>query len=261
MMNVILLLLLAFPLQGGKVIVKVGVPMAEFYLDANFVAATDKNGTLIMENFPAGSFSFSIVKKGYKKYDGSFSVREGEDKQLSVTLEKIAEAAKPSGQIGERSEAAAVPREKSQIAVSAAPPVKHPEQAPKQSTATGVPVPSPAPELETSEEPDDSSSIIVPIILLAAGLGAFGIWIWRMKRRRPQVPEADTPPEIDNEERPGDVTVRPAPEFIEELKRREELINAGFVGSKPRTADQESSKEKEIVIVLPKEAFHYEDDK
>ena len=48
--------------------------------------------------------------------------------------------------------------------------------------------------------------------------------------------------------------------FIEQLKRREELLNAGFVASQPRAVNQETM-EKDVVIVLPKEAFRYEADK
>jgi hypothetical protein len=261
MMKVILLILMAFPETGGKVILKVGVPDAEFYLDANFVAVTDKSGTLTMENFPAGSFSFSVKKKGYKQYDGSFTIRDGEDKQLSLRLEKTAEIETQPVQISKNSEAMKALREKPRVSVSAAPPVMQPQQAPKQNTSAGIPVTTSAPAPDASAEPEDSSSATIPIILLAVGLCAFGFWIWKMKHARQQIPVADAPREIENEERAGDVSVRPAPEFIEELKRREELMNAGFVGNKPRTADLESSKEKEIVIVLPKEAFHYEEDK
>jgi hypothetical protein len=261
MMILILLLLMPLPDQGGTVILKAGVPGAEFYLDANFVAVTDKNGILTMESFPAGSFSFSVVKKGYKKYNGSFSIREGEDKQLSLTMEKVAEETESAGQIRENSGSMKPSKEKPRVAVNSSPAVKQPQQAPKQNTAASIPVATPASARPLSEDTDDSSSVFIPIVLLAIGLSALGIWIWKMKQAQPQVPAADTPAEIETGELTGDLSVRPAPEFIEELKRREELINAGFVGSKPRTADQESSKEKEIVIVLPKEAFRYEEDK
>ena len=75
------------------------------------------------------------------------------------------------------------------------------------------------------------------------------------------MPPLDTVSDIDTPQQPTDASNRPDPEFIEELRRREELMNAGFVGSNPRVIDQESMKEKEVVIVLPKEAFRYEEDK
>jgi hypothetical protein len=261
MMILILLLLIPFPEQGGKVVLNAGVSEAEFYLDANFVAVTDKNGTLTMENFPAGSFSFSVMKKGYKKYDGSFSIREGEDKQLSLKLERIAEVEVPPGQIRENPGPIGHSREKSRAAGISSSSVKQPQQASKQNTAAPIPVTSPATPQPSTDEPDGSPSFLIPVVLLAIGLCAFGIWIWKTKHAQPQAPAADASPENENEESSADVSTRPAPEFIEELKRREELINAGFVGNRPRNPEQESSKEKEIVIVLPKEAFRYEDDK
>jgi hypothetical protein len=263
MMILILLLLMPIPEQGGKVVLNVGVPAAEFYLDANFVAVTDKSGTLIMENFPAGSFSFSVVKKGYRKYDGSFSIREGEDKQLSLKLERIAEVEIAPGQIRENSGPIRHSKEKSRTANISSSSVKQPQQASKQNTAAGIPVTSPATTQPSTDEPDGSPSVLIPVVLLAIGLCAFGLWIWRTKHAQPQAPAADASPQPENEheETSADVSIRPAPEFIEELKRREELINAGFVENRLRTPEQESSKEKEIVIVLPKEAFRYEEDK
>ncbi len=260
-MILILLLLMPLPDQGGKVILKIGVPEAEFYLDANFVAVTDKNGTLTMENFPAGSFGFSVVKKGYKKYDGSFSIREGENKQISLTLEKIAAAQAPPVQIREEKETAKPSREKLRIAANPAPSFKHPQQAPRQNSAEVIPVASPASVQPSSDRSDETSSVWIPVVLLAIGLCALGIWIWKMKHAQSRTPAPDAPQEAENEKSPGDISIRPAPEFIEELKRREELINAGFVETKQRTAEQENSKDKEIVIVLPKEAFRYEEDK
>lgn len=76
-----------------------------------------------------------------------------------------------------------------------------------------------------------------------------------------QIPPLDIASDIETPQPPTDASNRPDPEFIEELRRREELLNAGFVGNNPRVVDKESMKEKEVVIVLPKEAFRYEEDK
>ena len=56
---------------------------------------------------------------------------------------------------------------------------------------------------------------------------------------------------------------RTAPALVEELKRKEDLIKAGFVGTKANQFDRQAvaGKEKEIVIVLPKEAYRYEEEK
>ena len=74
MITLILFLLVSAPQEGGTVVLNTRVPEAEFYLDANFVAATDTNGMLIVENLPAGSFTYSVVKRGYTTYKGSFSI-------------------------------------------------------------------------------------------------------------------------------------------------------------------------------------------
>ncbi len=249
------------PDQGGKVVLNAGVPDAEFYLDANFVAATDSKGTLTMESFPAGSFNYSIKKKGYKTYNGSFSVRDGEEKTLSPILEKITEPAQPAKQIKEETPPAKASVEKTRIAGIPAAPAAHLPQAQGQSDLPATPADNQSQVQSSPDESVDTSSILVPIILCAIGMSALGIWIWKMKGARPPIPQVEAPAETEIRELPGDPSIRPAPEFIEELKRREELINAGFVQSKPRVVDQESMKEKEVVIVLPKEAFRYEEDK
>jgi len=257
----ILLFLMPVPEQGGKVVLKVGVPAAEFYLDANFVAATDDSGTLTMESFPAGSFNYSIRAKGYKTYNSSFSIREGEDKMLSPVLEKISEPAQPAAKSHGAARSARSSAEKPRIAGKASPAAAHLQQAQVQHFGQPAPVDKQSPTEPSRDESRDSSSILIPIVLFAAGLSALGIWIWKMKSAQPQNTAMEAPAEAEQEEPPADVSVRPAPEFIEELKRREELINAGFVGSKPQVVDPDTMKEKEVVIELPKEAFRYEEDK
>ncbi len=261
MLILILLLIMPVAEQGGKVVLNAGVPEAEFYLDANFVAATDGNGTLTMENFPAGSFSYSIKKKGYKTYNGSFSIREGEDKALSPILEKIIEPAQPAAKIPKETRPAKSSVAKSRIAGKFSSSAAHRTQAQIKSPPPTAPVGNQAPAQPSPDESGDSLSILIPVVLFATGLSALGIWIWKMRRASPPIPAMDEPVESEIQELPGDPSIRPAPEFIEELKRREELINAGFVQSKPRIVDQEAMKEKEVVIVLPKEAFRYEEDK
>jgi hypothetical protein len=98
--------------------------------------------------------------------------------------------------------------------------------------------------------------IFLIVLVLAGG----GYWFWRRKRWIKEKPL------LFIEEKPEEPTAqapKPAPEFIDELRRKEELINAGYIGEKRRELDREEvrQKEKEIVIVLPKEAYRYEDDK
>jgi hypothetical protein len=95
MLILFLLLFLPIPEQNSTVVISTGVPGAEFYLDANFVATTDKDGTLKIENFPAGTFNFTVKKQGYKTDSGSFTVVEGESKLLQLVLEKTGGAENP----------------------------------------------------------------------------------------------------------------------------------------------------------------------
>jgi hypothetical protein len=261
MLTLILLPLTSFPEQGGKVVLNAGVPEAEFYLDANFVAATDTNGTLIMENFPAGSFSLSIVKKGYKTYTGSFSISEGEHKVLSPIMERIGHAGKPSAMAAENlpDTRPLVPR--SHIEPKAASAAEEIQLPPTQTASADVRSPDqPAGQAPEKESLPFSRSLVLIISFAAISLAAV-ILIMKRKRRDAQIPPLDINRAMEDPNPPNDIPNRPEPEFIGELRRREELLNAGFVGNKPRIPDQESMREKEVVIVLPKEAFRFEDDK
>ncbi len=259
MLMLIFLFLMAGPEQGGKVVLNAGVPEADFYLDGSFVAVTDAQGMLTMENFPAGSFSFSIVKRGYSRYTGSFSIGEGETKRLSPILEKLREPDKAPEN---------APR-------SLSPPKPAPS-APRLAgtipkTGDGA-LPIPAEESKSrgidkaadasSPEADAGPSLVVILLILfaIASIGA-GFWVWKKRLIIADMPPIDPVADTEMQEPSPDAANRQQPVFLEELKRREELINAGFVGSKSRVVDPSSMKDKEVVIVLPKEAFRYEDDK
>lgn len=257
----ILFLLMSASDQGGRVVLNAGVPGAEFYLDGNFVAVTDENGMLIMETFPAGSFSYSVVKRGYKTFKGSFSIRNGEARQLSPIMEKIRETAEPDQRVDGSSRGSRPPVKNKQILHNSRNPLEEVRSAPVQRTSATEHIADPTAGPVAAEESRAPSQLSVIILLfVAAALGA-GIWIWIRKRTNARMPPAEALSELDTSQPPTDVTNRPDPEFIEELRRREELMNAGFVSSNPRVIDQQSMKEKEVVIVLPKEAFRYEDDK
>ena len=252
-------MLMAVPQQGGKVIIKTGVPEADFYLDGNFVAVTDDKGMLTMENFPAGFFNYSIVKKGYDSFKGTFSISEGETRLLSPALDKIAETDESGATPAKNALPLRIPAAGASAATKKqAPPkeMRQPEVAQSlQSESAAIQPVMPAGEEETDAFP--AVFVLISLSLITAFI--LGIRIWRRKSLEEQIPDAYSDMEIPKHA--FDASTRPAPDFIEELRRREEFLNAGFVGSKPRVVDQESMKEKEVVIVLPKEAFRYEDDK
>ena len=255
-MSIVLFVLLTGLIQQGKVVVQAGLAGAEFYLDGNLVAKTDENGALTMESFPAGSFKFLVKKEGYKPYEGSFKIGEGESKLLRVQLSKIkiegvAPPPKPAleATVTKTRSARSKPdaADKTEIKLPPSPPTK--------------PAPAQAPQQTASASSNEVSISLWPwIFLIAAVLAGGGYWFWHRKGRIQQLP----PPFIEeNPEEPAPQAPKPAPEFIDELRRKEELLNAGFVGEKRREINlgQVRQKEKDIVIVLPKEAYRYEEDK
>jgi hypothetical protein len=261
MIKLVCLLLMAAPLENGKVILNTQVAEAEFYLDGNFVAVTDAKGTLTMENFPAGSFNYSIEKKGYQPYKGSFSIIEGEIKHLTPTLERAFEQEAAPVAEGQ-------PADTLQSAVSTTKKIRK-ESFPVQNTlpnslepsAASVPVSQPSPSQPLPDNSQTPLLWLIISILCAIGLLVLSLSVRRRRRLEQHVLSMDESPKMEPPRPQADYGNRPDPRFIEELRRKEELINAGFFSSKPQVVDAATMKEKEIVIVLPKEAFRIEDDK
>jgi hypothetical protein len=256
MLTLMLLIFLQIPEQSSQVVISTGVAGAEFYLDGNFVATTDKNGMLTMENFPAGSFNYTLKKPGHETRNGSFTVREGEVKRLQPVFEKIksppGQERKPAAPHDERSErprsiTAPVRVDPNPVPPPNPPPGFRPAETPLGNAPEGIPEPS-------------SLSLPALALLCVVVLSTLGIWIWKKKGDAPDIKPVEPVPELTDPEPQEIAANRPEPPFIEELKRREELMNAGFVANQPRAFSQDG-KEKEVVIVLPKEAFRYEEDK
>ncbi|MBN1566557.1 MAG: hypothetical protein JXA73_01840 [Acidobacteria bacterium] len=256
-----LFLLISVPQEGGTVVLNTGIPGVEFYLDGTFVAVTDENGTLTIENLPAGSFSYVVAKRGYAKYQNSFSIKDGETRRLSPVMERIRAVADPDQKSAGPFRPSRAQAKKMKAAQSAELSAAEAQQPPVQIPPAAAPVAADAPE---QADPQDSQALspayILIFLFLIASAGIF-IWIRTKKRAEAPMPPLESTAEIEPPRKPSDASNRPNPEFIEELRRREELLNAGFVGNNPRVVDRESMKEKEVVIVLPKEAFRYEDDK
>jgi hypothetical protein len=257
----ILFALVSFPLPAGKVVLNTGVPEAEFYLDATFVAAADQNGTLVIEDFPAGTFKYIIKKQGYKTYSDSFTIGDGEAKLLQPVIEKLKSPVEQDRRIL-RTAGGSMPGVKKQEKVF--------NSRPAAKDAPSIPVPKlplnkssvaqSAAEVAQGKS-SESSALVALVFIIAAALLALGLWNWRRNRdtEEMQVPEAVCG--IHDPEAPAGGLNRPEPPFIEELKRREEQLEAGFVASRTSHIEQESMKEKEVVIVLPKDAYRYEEDK
>jgi|GEM_PF-2804226 len=246
------LALLVFSPEAAKVVIETSVPEADFFLDGNLVAKTDARGSLTIENFPAGSFRFSIKKEGYLPYEGSFTVTEGKSDTIRVHLLPIepasADAADRRAQApGNPSSVQNRPLEGKTPAPGAAravPATSPPPAAPKRAAKTVAP----AGEMQAAEnETNDFSAVLWTI---AAGLVILLVLVFMITRRRPrQVPMEPQPESMEVVEEPAGVPLprmKQPPEFVDQLRRREELIQAGLVSVKPA---------KEVVIVLPKEAY------
>jgi hypothetical protein len=250
MHGILLFLLLACPFQQGKVTVKTGLPGAEFYLDGTFVAKTDAGGSLVLENFPAGTFKYEVRKNGYASQAGGFELGEGQARTILITLKAVEPPAPPPKAAESPGSVAVRPPKPKKITTENA-----------GNTITPAPAAGPierpaSAEAEAKEE--DSGTVagwVAGILVLCAAAGGYFWW-----KQRGVPPPMDEHPmeEFQAEEAPGVPRVqaepKAAPEFLADLRRKEERINAGFVDVKPRDT------EKEIVIVLPKEAYRYEDE-
>ncbi len=83
--------------------------------------------------------------------------------------------------------------------------------------------------------------------------------MWRA-RKSVEIPQP-APEEMKESEEPATRASKPELKFFDELRRREELMNAGFVGGKRHAPypNEAHPGEKEIVIELPKEAYDIKD--
>jgi hypothetical protein len=234
----IFLLALISPAEQNKVVLQTEAPAADVYLDGNLVAKTNADGSLQMENLPSGTFRFMVEKEGYLPYDGSFQIEEGESKVIQVQLSRI-----------ELPQSAEIPS-----------PVKKPQAQkkippPESTTARQPPEPIPpeaviatvAPD-ETIAAPDSWLSEILIFSIASVALLWFGISLVRRRTRRIPMnsPQFELPPDCDPSDIPA-ARIKPPPDFVDQLKRREELITSGFA---PINAQR-----KDVVIVLPKEAY------
>jgi hypothetical protein len=237
----IFLLALALPAAENKVVIQTEAPAADVYLDGNFVAKTDILGNLPMENLPPGTFRFTVKKNGYQPFDGSFQMIEGESKIVQVQLSRI--PARQSSEI--------LPPVKKPYAEAKTPPPeslttwKPPEKTPP----PAVPIAAAPVETKAAEDPWSSTTLMVT----AATAALLWIGIVIVKRRTRRIPMESpqleqVPPDDDLPDIPAS-RIKPPPEFVNQLKRREELMEAGFLPI------NSAKREKEVVIVLPKEAY------
>jgi hypothetical protein len=247
------------PGEGGKVIIKAELQGVEFYLDGNFVAKTEPDGTLRIDSLPSGTFRYSLSKKGFVSHEGSFSLAEGETRMLEVKLESLGDPEMPDSSSG---------RVPSKRAAAKPNPAPETQSAPAGRTPVESGIPS-APAVGAEAKPPDEESFsgawIAAGILLTGSAGAFMFWIYRRRKTR-QAAALDplallTPfPESPPEAAPESADPKQTPEFIHKLKQREELMKAGFVGATSREVERTNGKEREVVIVLPKEAYRYEEE-
>lgn len=254
----------------GKVVIQTGVSEAEFYLDGTFVAKSNANGLLTIESFPAGSFGFTVKKNGFITYEGNFTVLEGETKNLAIKLRPIQESGpKPRLESGTRSE---VRGRKSDLVQGPKFEVQPIPGSKLRSSKSEVQPPEVKVERnlsdpQTGDSPAGTWLVLGTLILLPI----FGSLAWKLYQTKVRNPRSKIrSPDLASEDEfmvtgPEEQQkwARNAPAFVEELKRKEELIKAGFVGTNANQFDRQAvaGKEKQVVIVLPKEAYHYEEEK
>lgn len=259
----LVLALLSLGMEQGKVVVRTGVPGAKFYLDGNFVDLTDANGNLKMEGFPSGSFRYSVRKEGYHAADGSFTIAEGEAKTIEVTLKPV-EGPRKTSNPSPRTQAA---RREEKAATRTAAPADATPSAPPAFVTEAKPT-SPPVQHPVQRHVEEYSSPVVWLLGVVLAIGtalALTVWNLRQKKNRLKPGLPFEAPILSTDEPLAEgapqTSATAPPEFLEELKRREEMMKAGIVETRPREMDRMKQREKEIVIVLPKEAYRIEEEK
>jgi hypothetical protein len=95
--------------------------------------------------------------------------------------------------------------------------------------------------------------LLVILIITAASVALLWTVISIVKRRNRRIPMKSAqvdPMPLDGDPSSAPVSmIKPLPEFVDRLKRREELME---LGSQPIN---NAKREKEVVIILPKEAY------
>jgi hypothetical protein len=246
------LIILALASSGEaqtKVVIQTEAPAADVYLDGNFVAKTDTHGRLPIENLPPGTFRFAVKKEGYQPYDGSFQIVEGESQTVQAQLRRSETTRRletPSHAKKRQPEAKTLPPGNAAGVPSQEPPSK-------QITRDAVPAAA-----VSDHWPSTSLSVSAALAVILAIVFLF------IKRRTRHIPMESPPPDpMDSDDESAGIPaprIKPLPEFVDQLKRREELIQAGFSSIKAGERDYIDKREKEIVIVLPKEAYTSEEE-
>jgi hypothetical protein len=232
----IFLLALVFPAVETKVVIRTEEPGADVYLDGNYVAKTDTRGNLSMESLPPGLFRIMVKKNGCQPYDGSFQITEGESKIVQVQLCRV-QAAQSAGILS--------PVKKPRAEETAFPP----ESATARQPPEAVPGTQAPPETKAAEDSWPSEILIVSAASAALLWAGLSIVKRRTRRAQMESPQIERIPSDDDPSGIPVSMIKPTPEFVDRLKRREELMEAGFL---PVNC---AKREKEVVIVLPKEAY------
>lgn len=100
------------------------------------------------------------------------------------------------------------------------------------------------------------------VFLFALLITIAGVGYWVLQRKGP-LRMVLLPLRKEKPEEPVVQNPKAAPEFIDELRKREESMKSEFAAAKKREIDREEirQKEKEIVVVLPENSHKYEEDK
>jgi hypothetical protein len=282
--------------QEGKLSVKSNLPRADVYLENNLVGSTDNNGSLVIDQLPAGTFQLELRKEGYRPFRAKVRIENGKRAALNAKL--ISQEKPYDKTTGPAAEA----RKKSRAQQKAKPVAekKATEQATNKVTLVNPPVQptrgSNLPEAlalasaKPAAQPTPRPRASVLGLAVVSALVLAGAY-WAIKSARPgQIIETQPDENFDEpimnpappEERLEAAAVPDSPAltddtgptekkaaaaaptwkkgFIKALRRKEELWQAGLIPeSKQKSSDADAQKP-QIIIDLSKEHYHYDEE-
>ncbi len=237
----------------GRLVIQSNAPAARVLLDGNYVATTNAQGQLQIDQLPDGRFLISIEKKGFQSAQQAVVIKTGQATVLRLTLKSLAPP--PSRKSYRRP----------QQAGSNLPPKDNADSSRTITAAPTTPVTPPSPSLPPKK---GHGLLYVALMLTAIAIFVTGFLVlryWSPLRVRFNELHEPTPQgsETAIEDPASSVQTVVTPErpqamsdFLSELEHREELLRAGFL-TEPRHRRKKPVEEimEEPTITLNKEDY------